>query len=78
MVDNCRNEVQKELNESDFMARKPITERFLETLTNNKSNWQNDKAFVKIVKKIEEGKDLKKTEFSKIYWFLWKIGNCSR
>jgi len=77
MIDNCPNEVQKELNESDFLVRKRITARFLETLRNNKSNWQNDKAFVKIIKKIEAGKDLKKKEFSKIYWFLWKIGKYS-
>lgn len=78
MFNNCSNGVQTKLGERDFMASKSIMDRFLETLRNNKSNWQNDKAFAKIIKKLEEGKDLNKEEFSKIYWLLWKIGRCSR
>ena len=61
-----------------FLAHEPITNRFLETLRKNQTNWQNDKEFVKIVKKMEEGKNLKKKEFSRVQWILWKIGQCSR
>jgi hypothetical protein len=66
MIDNY----QKEL-----LAHEPITDRFLETLRKNQANWQNNKEFVKIVKKMEEGKNLKKKEFSKVQWILWKIGH---
>ena len=61
-----------------LVTHEPITDRFIETLRKNQANWQNDKKFVKIVKKMEEGKNLKKEEFSKVQWILWKIGDCSR
>ena len=61
-----------------FVAHEPITDRFLETLRKNQANWQNDKEFAKIVKKMEKGKNLKKKEFSKVQWILWKIGCNSR
>ena len=61
-----------------FAAHEPITDRFLETLRKNQTNWQNDKEFAKIVKKMEKGKNLKKNEFAKVQWTLWKIGHCSR
>ena len=60
-----------------FAAHEPITDRFLETLKKNQTNWQNDKELVKIVKKMEKGKNLKKNEFSKVQSILWKIGHCS-
>ena len=60
-----------------LVANEQITDRFLETLRKYRINWQNDKEFVKIVKKMEEGKNLKKKEFSKVQWILWKIGHCS-
>jgi len=62
-------------NYQEFVAHESTTDRFLETLRKNRTNWQNDKEFVKIVQKIEEGKNLKKKEFSKIQWMLWKIGH---
>jgi hypothetical protein len=64
--------------QKEFLAHEPITDRFLEALRKNQTNWQNNKEFAKIVKKMEEGKNLKKNEFSKVQWILWKIGHCSR
>jgi hypothetical protein len=61
-----------------FLAHEPITDRFLETLRKYHTNWQNDKELVKIVKKMEKGKNLKKKEFSRVQSVLWKIGQCSR
>ena len=60
-----------------FATPEPITDRFLEALRKNQKNWKNNKEFAKIVKKMEEGKNLKKEEFSKVQWILWKIGHCS-
>ena len=75
MIDNYPNEAQTKHSARNFTAREPITDRFLETLRNNKPDWKNDRAFAKIIKKMEEGKNLKKEEFAKIHWFLWKIGH---
>ena len=58
-----------------FSAQESITDRFLETLEKYQANWQNDKEFAKIVKKMEEGKNLKEKEFSKVQLILWKIGH---
>ena len=69
MMDNCQRE---------FLLNEPITDRFLEALRRNETNWQNDREFVKIIKKMEEGKNLEKKEFSKVQRILWKIGHCNR
>jgi len=61
-----------------LVAHESITDRVLEALRKYQTNWQNEKEFLKIVKKMEEGKNLKKKEFSKVQWILWKIGHCSR
>ncbi len=59
------------------MEHEPLTERFLETLRKNQTNWQNNREFAKIVKKMETGKNLKKNEFSKVQGVLWEIGHRS-
>jgi len=46
-------------------------------LRKNQANWQNNKEFAKIVKKMEKGKNLKEKEFSKVQWVLWEIGHYS-
>jgi hypothetical protein len=69
MIDTYQNE---------FLSTEPITNRFLEALRKNETNWQDNREFVKIIKKMEEGKNLEKKEFSKVQWILWKIGHCSR
>ena len=58
-----------------FAAHESITDRFLETLRKYQTSWQNDKEFVKIVKKMENGKNLKEKEFSEVQSILWKIGH---
>jgi hypothetical protein len=45
---------------------------FLEAIRNTRTNWEHDKELNKIVKKMEKGKNLKKNEFTRIYWALWK------
>jgi len=59
------------------MNHELLTDRFLETLRKNQTNWQNDKELKRIVKKMEKGKNLRKKEFTKIHWLLWKIGHCT-
>ena len=49
--------------------------RFLETLRKTRTKWGSDKELSKIVKKMEKGKDLKKSEFAKVHWVLWDIGH---
>jgi len=51
-----------------------LNSRILKTFTKTHKNWENDKQLAKIVKKIEKGKNLKKKEFSKVYWAIWKKG----
>jgi hypothetical protein len=52
-----------------------LNDRFLETLRKTQTNWQKDKEFVKIVQKLEKGKNLKSKEFSRVQWLLWEIGH---
>ena len=47
-----------------------LTSRFLSTLRKTRGNWEKDKQFTKIFKKIERGKSLKKNEFEKVYFLL--------
>ena len=54
------------------MKHEPLNDRFLETLRKTQANWENDKEFAKIVKKMEKGKNLKKKEFAKVHWVLWR------
>lgn len=58
------------------MEHQLLTDRFLETLKKTQTNWQNDKELVKIIRKMEQGKNLKNKEFSKIQWVLWEKGHC--
>jgi len=51
----------------------PLNDRFLETLINNRASWENEKEFSKVVKKMEQGKNLKLNEFNKFRWILWEI-----
>ncbi len=46
--------------------------RFLTALLNIRPSWEHDKEMVKIVKKMEKGKSLKRKEFAKIHWTLWE------
>ena len=66
MIDNYQRE---------FLLSEPITDRFLEALRKNETNWQDNGEFVKIIKKMEEGKNLERKEFSKVQRILWKIGH---
>lgn len=50
-------------------------ELFLRTIIQNREYWKHNKEFAKIVKKMENGKNLKKKEFAKIHWLLWEIGH---
>ncbi len=54
-----------------------INGRFLEAIRRTRASWERDKEFTKIVRKLERGKNLKKKEFAKIHWVLWKRGNYS-
>ena len=56
MIDNCPNEVQTKLNRRNFAAREPITDRFLETLINNKPGWENRQNICKNHQKDGRGK----------------------
>ncbi len=47
--------------------------RFLNAILNIRPNWEHDKEMVKIVKKMEKGKSLKRKEFAKIHWTLWEM-----
>ena len=49
--------------------------RFLETIRNTHTDWDQDKELSEIVKKMEKGKNLKKKEFAKIHWALWERGH---
>jgi hypothetical protein len=51
-----------------------LTSRFLSTLRKTSGNWENDKQFTKIIRKMEKGKNLKKNEFEKIYFLLRGTG----
>ena len=57
------------------MEHEPLNDRFLQTLINNQASWKNEKEFVKIVKKMQKGKNLKKKEFAKVQCVLWEIGH---
>jgi hypothetical protein len=59
---------------ADYMQLEQQNALFLETIKRNYPNWEREKEFSKIVKKIERGKNLKKKEFAKIHWFLWEKG----
>jgi hypothetical protein len=56
------------------MEQDLLTSRFLNTLRKNRENWENNKQFTKIIKKMEKGKNLKKKEFEKIYFLLRGTG----
>ena len=43
-----------------------LNSRFLSALKAHK-NWEKDKLFAKIVKKLEKGKNLNQAEFTKVY-----------
>lgn len=44
--------------------------RFLVVLKKTRKEWNNDKKFGKLFKKMEKGKNLKKDEFSRLYFML--------
>ena len=48
--------------------------RFLKTIKKTRSSWEHDREFMKIVQKMEKGKNLKKNEFDKIHRILWEMG----
>ena len=47
----------------------------LRAILQNREYWKYDKEFPKIIEKMQQGKNLKKNEFSKIHWLFWKIGH---
>ena len=47
----------------------------LRAVLQNREHWKYDKEVPKIVEKMQKGKNLKKKEFSKIHWLIWKIGH---
>jgi hypothetical protein len=63
------------LSQNQIREQVLMTNRFLETLRRNKKKWQNNKEFVKIVEKMQNGKNLKREEFSKVQWLFWEIGH---
>ena len=48
--------------------------QFLNVIMKNREDWKYNKEFVKIVEKMQRGKQLKKKEFTKIHWFIWEKG----
>jgi len=56
------------------VEQKLIISRFLATVGKTHSNWENDKQFTKIIRKMEKGKNLKKKEFDKLYFILRERG----
>ncbi len=63
------------LSQNQIREQVLMTNRFLETLRRNQKKWQNNKEFVKIVEKMQNGKNLKHEEFSKVQWLFWEIGH---
>jgi hypothetical protein len=49
--------------------------KLLKTLLENHKSWEKDRELTKIVNKMEKGKNLKKKEFSRVYWMIWKRGH---
>lgn len=47
--------------------RESLNIRFLRVLEKTRSKWYNDKQLVKIVQKMEKGKNLKRKEFDRVY-----------
>ena len=56
------------------MEQEILTSRFLKTIKKTQSNWESDKQFSKVIRKMEEGKNLKRREFDKIYFLLQERG----
>ena len=52
-----------------------LNNKLLETLLENNKSWEKDRELTKIVNKMEKGKNLKKKEFSRVYWLIWKRGH---
>lgn len=52
------------------MEQELMRSRFLVVLKKTRKEWNNDKKFGKLFKKMEKGKNLKKDEFSRLYFML--------
>jgi hypothetical protein len=52
-----------------------LNSKLLKTLLENRRSWEKDRELTKIVNKMEKGKNLKKKEFSRVYWMIWKRGH---
>jgi hypothetical protein len=49
--------------------------KLLKPLLKNHKSWEKDRELTKIVNKMEKGKNLKKKEFARVYWMIWKRGH---
>jgi hypothetical protein len=47
-----------------------LNSKLLKTLLDNNKSWEKDREPTKIVNKMEKGKNLKKKEFSRVYWLI--------
>ena len=56
------------------MEQEILTSKFLRTLRKTHANWESDKQFTKIIKKMEKGKNLKRKEFDKVYFLIRERG----
>jgi hypothetical protein len=56
------------------MEQQLILSKFLSALEKTRPNWESEKQFTRILKKMEKGKNLKKKEFEKLYFILRERG----
>ena len=56
------------------MQQKMENVRLLKTIKKTRVPWVNEKENAKIIRKLENNKNLKRREFSQIYWALWERG----
>jgi hypothetical protein len=59
-TDDCVHDVVSE-------GKDPVNVQFLKALERTRSMWDSDDQFVKIVQKLQKGKNLKRKEFEKVY-----------
>jgi hypothetical protein len=62
-----------ETNESTYMVytdQEPLNAKFLRALEKTRILWDNDKQLTKIVQKMQKGKNLKRKEFDKVYFYI--------
>jgi len=63
-----------ETNESTYdmvyTDQEPLNAKFLRALEKTRILWDNDKQLTKIVQKMQKGKNLKRKEFDKVYFYI--------